>query len=310
MGEPTSVIVTRRTVDAGDFRIAADIFTPSYSARPIVLCCLPGGGISRTYWDLLVPDDESYSFALWMVRRGITVVALDHAGTGESTLPDGPTPLLGQVVEANDTAFRLLCEEISEIGIGGGRIPNPARIGVGHSMGALLTIRQQAAHHTYDALALHGFSLAGLPAVLPPEILDAVGDGAPDDELIAELTLRMFGSPYPMIGVVNDGTKEPTDPARVALVRAGTRLLGAGGLLSLLPGNVADAAAAVRVPVLLLNGDRDPLIGQHPVDPVQFGASTAFTSRLLPDAGHNHNVATSRELFWAELLRWAGALHR
>jgi alpha-beta hydrolase superfamily lysophospholipase len=304
------VIVSQRTVDTGDYRLAADIFTPAYAARPIVLCCLPGGGMSRRYWDLPVPDDESYSFALWMVHRGITVIAIDHIGTGESPLPDGRAPLLGEAIAANDTAFRLLCKEISETGIGGGPIPNPLRVGVGHSMGALLTIRQQAVHQTHDGLALDGFSMAGLPAVLAPEILDTIGDEPPSDELLAELTLHMFGSPYPMIGMVDDHTQEPADPVRQALTQAGTRLLGAGGLLSLLPGNVADDAARVRVPVLLLNGVHDRLIGENSVDPAQFGASARFDAHLLPDAGHNHNVAPSRELFWAKVLHWAGELRR
>ncbi|HEV3358661.1 MAG TPA: alpha/beta fold hydrolase [Pseudonocardiaceae bacterium] len=302
--DSSSIIVTRRTVRVGGFALAADVFTPSAEERPIVLCCLPGGGMSRRYWDLMPPNDESYSFALRMVRCGVTVIALDHVGTGESTFPPGRAPLLGQAIAANDAAFRLLCDELAETGIGGGPIPNPRRIGVGHSMGAVLSVRQQAAYETYDALALLGFSLAGLPAAVPAEILDATGDGPPDDELLAELTLRMFGTPYPTVRIAVDQTRHPGDAARQTLAEAGTLLLGAGGLLSLLPGNVAQDAARLRVPVLLLNGANDTLIG---TEPGRFGTA-GFDARVLPDAGHNHNIAPTRELFWAELLRWAGAL--
>ncbi|HEY4459816.1 MAG TPA: alpha/beta fold hydrolase [Pseudonocardiaceae bacterium] len=308
MAEPRSVVVTRRTVHVGGFTLAADVFAPAAEPQPIVLCCLAGGGMSRRYWDLLPPNDDSYSFALWMVRRGVTVIALDHVGTGESALPPGPAPLLGRAIAANDAAFRLLCDELADTGIGGGPIPNPRRIGVGHSMGALLTVRQQAVHRTYDALALLGFSLAGLPDHVPPEILDAIGDGSPDDELLAELTVRMFGTAYPTVGVVVDQGHRSGDPARQTLVAAGTRLLGAGGLLSLLPGNVAEDAARLRVPVLLLNGAHDPLISDEPADPGRFGTASRFASHVLPGAGHNHNIAASRELFWTEVLRWAESL--
>lgn len=301
--DSASIIVTRRTVHLGGFELAADVYSPATVPRPIVLCCLPGGGMSRRYWDLMPPNDDTYSFAQFLVRHGVTVIALDHLGTGESVLPPGRAPLLGQAIAANDTAFRLLCDELADTGIGGAPIPNPHRIGVGHSMGALLTVRQQAVHETYDALALLGFSLAGLPAVVPPEILDATADGPPDDELLAELTLRMFGTPYPTVGVVVDQGRTG-DPARRTLAEAGTRLLGAGGLLSLLPGNVAEDAARLRVPVLLLNGANDTLISD---EPGRFGTA-AFRARVLPDAGHNHNIAPTRELFWAEILRWAEAL--
>jgi alpha-beta hydrolase superfamily lysophospholipase len=302
--DSTNIIVARRTVHVGELALAADVFAPAAEQQPIVLCCLPGGGMSRRYWDLMPPNDHSYSFALWMVRRGITVIALDHVGTGESRLPPGHAPLLGQAIAANDAAFRLLCDELAETGIGAGPIPNPCRIGVGHSMGAVLSVRQQAVHETYDALALLGFGLAGLPAAVPPEILDATGDRPPDDELLAELTLRMFGTPYPAVRIAVDQGRHPGDATRQTLAEAGTRLLGAGGLLSLLPGNVAEYAARLRVPVLLLNGANDTLISD---EPGRFGTA-AFRARVLPDAGHNHNIAPTRELFWAEILRWAEAL--
>lgn len=307
MTNSAGVIVTHRTVDVGTFRLSADVFTPAEAPRPIALCTLPGGGISRRYWDLMPPDEGTYSFARWMARSGITVITIDHIGTGESVLPPGPTPLLGKVIAANDAAFRLLCDEIRDTGIGGAPIPDLRLVGVGHSMGATLTIRQQAAHNTYDALALLGFSTAGRPAVLPTEILDAIDDGPPDDELLARLALRMFGSPYPTIGVPLDQARPQDDPARRALTEAGTRLLGAGGLLSLLPGNVARDAARLRIPVLLLNGAFDALIGDQPVDPEQFGAAARFAAMVIPDAGHNHNIAPSRRLFWTEVLRWAEA---
>ena len=36
------------------------------------------------------------------------------------------------------------------------------RIGLGHSMGAMLTVTQQAAHATYERVALIGYSVRGV----------------------------------------------------------------------------------------------------------------------------------------------------
>src|SRR5882724_12292996 len=89
--------------------VAADVFRPAAEfVRPIVFCCLSGGGMSRRYWDLRPAGDHTYSFARWAVRAGFPVICVDHLGTGESTLPPrAVAPLLSEVVAANDVAFRI-----------------------------------------------------------------------------------------------------------------------------------------------------------------------------------------------------------
>jgi pimeloyl-ACP methyl ester carboxylesterase len=256
--------------------------------------------MSRGYWDLRPPDDDTYSMARWMAGKGLTVISVDHLGTGESVLPHGmTTPLLGQVITANDAAFRLLCDELRDA------IPNLLRIGVGHSMGAALTVRQQATHQTYDAVALLGFGTKGLPAFLSKDVLAASASGPPDDERLAELTVRMFGSAYPTRSGNHVDGEKINDPAQRALKAAETPLLGAGGLLSMLPDNVAAEAARLRVPVLVLNAEYDSLLVGQPAEADRYREATSFASHVLPGAGHNHNVASTRRLFWEELRRWA-----
>lgn len=265
-------------------RVAADVFLPPAGlARPIAFCCLSGGGISRRYWDL---RPETYSFAVWASRAGFPVLCVDHIGTGDSPLSDGATaPLLGQVVAANDAAFRILLDDL----------PGLRSVGVGHSMGATMTIRQQAAHDTYDAVALLGFGTEGLPTQLSPEILAACAERMPDDNRLAEWTLKMFGSAYPML---SEDSAKPMDAAT-------TVLLGSGGLLSMLPGNVADSAARLRVPVLVLNGARDSLVNGHCARAEQYPQAASFTTYVFPGVGHNHNVAPARRQMWEKLLHWA-----
>jgi alpha-beta hydrolase superfamily lysophospholipase len=262
--------------------VAADVVVPSEGPyRSPVFCCLPGGGVSRRYWDV----DEERSFAAAMARAGFPVIALDHLGTGDSPLPDpAKPPLLGEVVAANDTAFRVLLDELRVTA------PGLRSVGVGHSMGAVLTLRQQARHLTHDAIALLGFTTRGLPAVLPQEILDSCAHGIPGNRELARLTLRMFGSPYP------DLSNDPADYRTV--------LLGAGGLLAILPGNVAEEAGRVTVPVLVANGDRDPLVGGDPPDTTPYARSPHVTAFVVPDADHNLLLGPARRLVWRRLQDW------
>jgi pimeloyl-ACP methyl ester carboxylesterase len=294
----SNLAVRRRRVDVGTVGhwVAADVFLPEGgNARPVAFCCLAGGGMSRRYWDL---SPDTYSFARWAAGNGFPVICVDHLGTGGSTLPpETVAPLLSTVVTANDAAFRILLDEL--------RLDTPGlrSVGVGHSMGAALTVRQQAAHKTHDAVALLGFDTAGLPEHLPADILAACADGIPDDERIAELTLRMFGSAYPTRrGGAFHGE---STPARQALNAAATVLLGSGGLLSILPGNVAAEAARLRVPVLVANGERDPLLSARRATAGQYPAAAGFATVVLPDSGHNHNVAPTRHELWRELASWA-----
>ena len=304
---PSTVIARQRMVNIGTtspgHRVAADLFLPAAGhARPIAFCCLSGGGMSRRYWDL-TPD--TYSFARWAAERGFPVISADHLGTGGSTLPPrAAAPLLGEVVAANDAAFRILLDELRL------DLPGLRSVGVGHSMGATLTVRQQAAHGTHDAVALLGFDTRGLPEHLPPEVLAAGSAGTPDDDRIAELTLRMFGSAYPVLprgGTVGGDVHRESiaTPVRQALDAAATELFGAGGLLSILPGNVAAEAARLRVPVLVANGARDPLLTGPRASAEQYPAAAGVATVVLPDTGHNHNVAPTRHLLWRELARWA-----
>ncbi|MFJ6573963.1 alpha/beta hydrolase [Streptomyces sp. NPDC091292] len=282
--------------------VAADLFLPAGSPRPLALCCLSGGGASKRYWDITPESDdtgagkdESFSFAAVMAGAGYPVLSVDHLGTGDSILPQGaPPPLLGQVLAANHLAFQQLLGELRE------QIPGLRSVGVGHSMGSTLTIRQQDRHPTHTALALLGFSTAGLPAVLPPDILAAVADGPPGDEELAALAVRMFGAAYTELHL-----DDPEVPDVINGFR--TASLSAGGLLSLLPGNVAAEVARLSVPVFLANGEKDTLTDGGP-DPTPYRSAPTVTSFTAPGTGHNLLLGSARRLLWERLLDWLDAL--
>jgi hypothetical protein len=69
---------------AGCMLIAADIFVPQDLApRPLLWVCIPGGGISRQYFDLDVARQEgAFSMARHLAAGGDLIVTVDPPGVG------------------------------------------------------------------------------------------------------------------------------------------------------------------------------------------------------------------------------------
>ncbi|MEA3149202.1 MAG: hypothetical protein QOD56_141, partial [Gammaproteobacteria bacterium] len=70
-------------------------------------------------------------------------------------------------------------------------------IGVGHSMGGLVIVLQQAQHRSYDAIALLGFSTRGLPDYVPQPLHSLARDPQALRAQLPALAKHMFKEPYP-----------------------------------------------------------------------------------------------------------------
>ncbi len=284
---------------AGVQTVAVDIYLPErIGARPVVCCCVPGGGMSRGYFDLQTPPSVgNFSMVRHLLDRGFVVVTLDSPGVGESDVPDDGYSLTPDVVaDVNAHAFATVLE----------RWPDARRIGVGHSAGALLTVVQQARHHTYDALGLVGFGRGGHEQfALTQEERDQAGG-------IVELTRQRFGDPLPGGGSTSTspfllGGMDVPPEALEAIGSVKTRLLGVVGLASMIPGSVDAEMAAIDVPTFLALGEHDIAGDPHEI-PACFPACRDFTLFVLPGTGHNHNVAPDRELLWERFVVWARSI--
>jgi pimeloyl-ACP methyl ester carboxylesterase len=152
-----------------DAEIAATVVAPSIAAeKPVVAVGFPGGGYSRGYWDIQWPG--GYSQAEFHARRGWTFVAVDHLGVGDSSLPD-PTVLTFEVLAvANSAATQRIVSMLRSGTLSADAVApvqNPYVIGVGQSMGGCVSIVAQAAHRTFDALAVLGYSTSPYGACQP-----------------------------------------------------------------------------------------------------------------------------------------------
>ncbi len=322
MGEPLQL-----TFDAGfdlpgeaAVQVAASVWLPDEPAHATaLLICLPGGNMNRRYFDLRPPleadaaADDSFSFAAQMTARGYIVAALDHLGLGDSSKPqDGWQLTTERLVQANVAATAELIARLRE-----GRLlsnlpalPTLRSIGVGHSMGAMLTVLQQHAARQHDAVALLGFSTRGLPEYAPPALKDATDPVAVRPQ-IAEIARGMFRTPYPVIHSSNGsgnntelfGSRK-ADPRGVAALKSATDcMLPIPATQSMVPGNVAPEAAGIEVPVFLGIGGRDMVGSTHQV-PAAFKGSADVSLYVLPETGHSHFLFPTRTMLFDRLAAW------
>lgn len=292
-------------------RQAVEIF-PAQGAAKAILVCLPGGGMARPYYDLKAPDTDSYSFARQMSQRGFIVVTVDYLGLGDSDKPADGYALTHEVLtQANAAVVQQVLADLRAGRIDGIAANTLPAFGIGHSMGGMMTTLLQAAVQPYVGIALLGFSTRGLPEYLMPEIRDlAVQDMTAARARVVEFARKMFGNqsypvikPTPQANSVYGG--KTAEPAGVeALKAAYAPLLPYTAYLSMLPGNIAQEAARVDVPVFLGLGDRDMAGPTHQI-PAAFPASKDVSLHILPLTGHSHFVFASRIGLFDRLTRWA-----
>lgn len=288
---------------------------------PIALVCLPGGAMTHKYFDLQPPrlhgagrppssGDDSFSFARQMALRGFICVLIDHLGVGGSSRPADGYALTSELLasanaRATDHALAKLRTGRAINGLA--PIPEVASVGVGHSMGAMLTILQQAEFHQHNAIAVLGFSTRGLPEYLPAEAKEL--DPAAARREAARMARDMFKEPYPSIARSADGSQlyaglhaEPAGIQAIKLARE--KLLPVPAFQSMLPGNVAPEAARIDVPVFVGLGELD-MAGPPLEAPKAFTASPAVTFHLMPKTGHSHFLFAARAGLFDALAAWA-----
>jgi pimeloyl-ACP methyl ester carboxylesterase len=302
------------TAPEGCDRVEADLFVPETpGAAPVLWCCVPGGAVTRSYFDLEVPPGiGEYSMARFIADRGMPVLIIDPPGVGGSDVPtDGYTltpQRVAQVLEVvvEDVKGRLA----GGLGDGTTAVVPRLTVGLGHSAGGLLVSCQQAHHRSFDVLALLGFTDTGMIQVLTDEEKAFVG--RPEGLLVAlpELVKARFADPLPKrpyVDLDDPLTTSPRGPVQEAEAKAATNLLALVGLMAIIPGSMQPEMDQIDVPTFAAVGDRDIagdiglLVGQLP-------KCDDLTLMTLPGVGHNHNMSASRLALWSRLVHWADSV--
>ncbi len=290
--------------DAADFgepaHVAAEILLPAEGTPGLLFVCLPGGGMNRRYFDLPTPPGEAEaSFARAMLARGHAVALIDPLGAGDSTCPADAYLLHPDRTAA---AAAIVTDRILTGLRGGDLVPDyPAlpvlrSVGAAHSLGALMTVVQQAGARQHDGIALMGFHTAGTPKYLT----DA--DRALDLDYaranLVDLARQRFPN-GPRIEMTPQPSKRP-----VSVETALAPIMMTASLMAMLPGIVDKEAAAITVPVMIALGDAD-LHGDPYRTPQVYSASPEITLLVLPETKHNHFVYPSRTHLFERIARWA-----
>lgn len=299
----------------GALQLGAEVWAPSdldRSSEVTALVCLPGGGMTRRYFDLPVEGDETFSFARQMVARGFVVILIDHLGVGESSRPADAYTLDADVVaKANAHVTEQI---VGKLRAGSLSPALPAlkqlgTIGVGHSMGAMMTLVQQAQYRQHSAVAVLGFSTRGLPEYMAPAVKELAADPAAVRAQLATFARGMFGPSYPVIkptpqsgGIFSGKNADPRGAA--AIKQVSDVLLPMCAFLSMVPGNVLPEARQIAAPVFLGIGEFDMVGATHEI-PASFPACRDVTLHVIPETGHSHFLFPSRIELFDRLAAWA-----
>jgi pimeloyl-ACP methyl ester carboxylesterase len=290
--------------------IAARIVMPPPEIRPAnpaVLFCMPGGAFSKNYFDLDPNGSEGYSFAADMAERGHVVVAIDHLGVGESTLPKDGYVLHPDVVSATNNAAVSTIKEALHAGLDGlPPLPTFTSIGVGHSMGGMLTAVTQSHFRPYQAIIIMASSAYGLPDGLDTDFRALAHKPALfRAQLVPLLRSKKIG-PYLPLDWSERSREMPNggEPNGILALRgARADVIAPCGWTSMTPGSWAPEAASIDVPLLLFFGDDDLCREPHTI-PALFKSCPDVTLHILPKTGHNHMVFASRKRMFKRIDRW------
>lgn len=275
-------------------------FAAKGDSKNTVLFCLPGGGASQGFFDLA----PNYSFADLMTTKGYDVVTMDHPGTASNPLPDAH-PFMAPRQSADYIGISL-SHFLKTPALAGKDV-----IGIGHSMGGMMTVLTQARHDAFKAVTLLGSSAGGLEWGLDETektYIDRPDAFARDLET---LTLNKFKVPFPP-GMGGPSGKSITfggenEEITEQLRTVTCQLYAAGGMMSMTRGSFKAEVEAITVPMFFAFGDHD--IGIPPEDaPKDFINAASTELMVLENTGHNSFAFSSIHGLAERLDHWAASL--
>jgi pimeloyl-ACP methyl ester carboxylesterase len=305
----------------GPLEVALSVFTPDTLPRDrpvMVVAAFPGGGYSRGYFNMEFPGHRGYSEAEHHTAAGVVLIAGDHLGVGESSVPDLARLTVEMLAAANDRAVREALARL-EAGSLAKDIPPiqiAATIGIGQSMGGCVTAVMQAHHGTYNAISLLGYS--AIHTVLPQRTAEARrkamlahphGRGADLSQAsiaASSAQIEDFVYPFHWEDVPPDILKADMAggyPLRQIVPPFGSGTIPTCALQMMAPGFISVEAAAVTVPVLVGVGERD-VCPEPLAEPRAFASSHDVSVYVVPRMAHMHNFASTRVQLWDRILEW------
>ncbi|WP_416877504.1 alpha/beta hydrolase [Litorimonas sp.] len=277
----------RLSVDGGNpalgtKRIAGTLTKPATNKKNTLLVCLPGGSYSRFYFQAEFDDFKGYNFANYMAGKGFMVLTLDHLGMGESDKPEEVSLLDKSSIAAfNHAAVQSVLEDMDK---------RPKIVGLGHSMGGMAVVEQQAKFATFDRIGVLGWTNIGLSlGSSEPDLNADKAHYAPTDRGLMRPLFHLPDVPSNLIE--QDDTRASLTPSPFAQQAVQS-------------GIVSKEAANIKCPVFLAFGEVD--ISPQPKDEPKFYRNAQSVDlTLLAGSAHNHNFAATRTQLWDKIGTFA-----
>jgi alpha-beta hydrolase superfamily lysophospholipase len=282
-----------------DQAVASWLFLPPpelVHADSRLLVCLPGGSYDKRYYHLTIPGFPEYSMAEHLACFGHFVLAVDPLGIGESTRPHIPSDLTPEAVAA---AIHYVTTSVLASLRDGSAYPSiPPRprlesVGIGHSMGGMLTVIQQAIFQTHKQIVILGKSVQhqdrkDFPGPMRDGTFGDVNDYFMQDR-VGLRRVYFWEDVPPEVIAANDAAVVPL-PLALA-----NRSIAA---------DVASVEASeIDVPVFLGVGERDT-VPDPLAEALMYPNSHDITLFLLAESAHCHNFASGRKQLWNRIAAW------
>lgn len=302
----------RVSLDPGgdaEWTVSGDLYLPAGSTPRTVQLLVSGLTYDRRYWT--VPG--IYDYTQYALQAGYAVFAFDRIGTGQSGRP----PAEAVTVDAHVTVLHQLVQALRTGGFGGNTFTSV--IAVGHSFGAGLAIVEAARYQDVEGLVVSGmlhttaplydevinfFHPAGEDPVLGPK---TPPEGYPPYYVTQRpgARSRMLENPEEMDPEISQYNEEIKS----------TATLGEGQ--SLPQTYQAEFSRAVKVPVLIVVGERDALFSGaavsfaadsasvHEFEKDFYAPEARLETHVIPRAGHSLNIHRNAPDWFKLTHNWA-----
>jgi len=281
---------TTLTSTLDNVTLQADLFKADAPSRNITLFCLPGGGLTKGYFDLA----PNYSFTACMTALGYDVIIMDHPGIASNPMPDDH-PFFTPRDAAGYMAKALQQWDIQ----------TPI-IGVGHSLGGMMIMLMQGTHSCFKALGLFGSSAGGLDWGLSDDEKAYINQPEDFARDLEALSLAKFGGPVSRHGRGPSGESivfgGETPALTQRLREVACEMNSAGAMMSMMRGAFRPEVEAIKVPLFFAFGDHD--IGIPPADAPKDFINAPAEVHILEMTGHNHFAFSSIQALYKNLNIW------
>jgi pimeloyl-ACP methyl ester carboxylesterase len=286
--------------DGNTYKVAGHLYYQGSPRNRTLLLALHGANYNHKYWDVPEINGHDYSFARYMAGQKYAVLAIDQLGTGESDKPCGDFLTLAETTSA-------IHQIIGQLRTGEGDIRHAFDriVLVGHSLGSINAVYEQATYADADALITtgmgHVFHTLPIPDSVIGEMLQHKYFPFPDD-LRAELFYYAPGADADVIAYDRDNLADLLPRAQLQ-----TGIFAAFN-------SAANRVGSVTGPVLVQLGEHDALFPASLGDDEAafYTSASSVTVQAIPGVGHDVNTHFNNRLSWRLMDEWlrANGLHK